>query len=149
MTDINIFRDLICRIEDSCDLMYEHNRLAEIAMSASELILPKLEAVGVSECLLVARKYWKSEATENELLIAKNHAWNCIRNRSVEFSDPEVNAVRLLLCALYGRDEDMSLDQDGPLFTIIYFSISAGVEPKLLKEIILFQFEVELKNVRG
>jgi hypothetical protein len=139
-------KTILAEIESRCDLELEHARVAEVVLSATLTQLPRLEAIGLGECFRVARRYWNDETTEAELSLAREVAWKSIRDRSVIFNDREVNLVRLLICALYGKHEDLSTDQDGPLYTVMRFALGAGVEELALVNALSSQFATELES---
>ena len=144
--EVNSAQMVLELIEKNCDLDLEHTQVAEVAMSAALSVLSRLEAIDLSECLEMARRYWNQEATEEEQCLARKEAWSSIKGRTTDFSSPKVNLVRLLLCALYGRLKDLSTDQDGGLYTMVRFALDAGVEELELVNVLSSQFATELES---
>ena len=132
-------------IESECDLESERPRIASVVLSAVESERCRLEPVSIEWCFDVAKDYWAGRATEAELSNARVAAWMSIKGRNTQFNDPEVNLVRLLLCALHGRDYD-EVSQDGALWIVLDFACSAEVGSKVLVAAMKEHFSRELRG---
>ena len=134
-------------IEDGCDLDSENARVAKLVLDAVRSEQQRISPLSLDHCIVVGEKYWNDEASEEELLQAKLTAWQAIKGRTVDFSDPEVNLVRFLLFALYGKHiEKNNIPQDGLLWSALHFAIEAKVSCELLVELLNKYFSVELKS---
>ena len=138
----NLVFELHDLIEAKYDLNIEKTRVSKIAISAAQTLESRVDTAGLLHCLDVAGQYWNNDASEAELYTARMSAWDAIKGRSVDFSDSEVNLVRLLLCALYGRKET-DIPQDSPLYIVLDFAINAGVQEKILIDMLQKQFQLE------
>jgi hypothetical protein len=56
--------------------------------------------------LEAARRFQFGSCDATELESARVACWNYLGNRSCEFQDPDVNAVRAVICAMYPDSED-------------------------------------------
>lgn len=140
----NLAFALLDRLESIIDIAKEHERLGAITLAACELVLPALEERQVMGALETSRRYWKRKASETELGTARAMVWSKIQPGALDSSDSSVCAVRLLMCALYGRCEDLTLDQDGRLYTILSFAVGAGVCETRLAQLVGEHFGLEL-----
>lgn len=86
-----------------------------------------------------AERYLKGELSSNELTQVRIGLWTYLGNRSCDFDDPNVNAVRLVLCATFHTWEREHLLES--LMAIHDFALAVGVHKDSLSTILRKRFE--------
>ena len=114
LNDIEMAGGLTVGVDNAMRFMIE---------ACSRLALPEY----AKESLEVAARYVKNQASAGELETVLARCWRSIEGRSSEFNDPNVAAIRAVICALYPRERQTDL------FTTLGFfydcAVTSGVSP--------------------
>ena len=79
------------------------------------------------ESLAVATRYVNNDASVEDLKTVRVRCWQSIKGRDCEFADPEVAAIRAVICTLFPRRQDADLFETLSFFEDV--AVAAGISP--------------------
>jgi hypothetical protein len=109
---------------------------AWVFMRRGVQLIPRPLAQVAHEAVAVAAAYRQGTASEADLVAAREQCWTYMGGRSCEFDDPDVNAMRAVICILFPAIDD-------PFETLgafIEFCLDAGTSEEALTGTLLSVF---------
>ncbi len=99
------YDEVLDRLERECARFVEVELARTVMMRGIDLIPGSLPNIA-KEALKAAATFQRGRASEAELERVRVACWDHLGSRDCEFSDPEVCAMRAVICALFPVIED-------------------------------------------
>jgi hypothetical protein len=98
--------------------------------------------VAATSALRVAHEFKQASSDIPEVVAARVACWDCLGDRSCDFQDPEVSAVRAVICTLF----PVSDDAIETTHNFLDFAISAGLPEQQLLAIMQAHFDMRAQE---